>query len=138
LTGIVFGLLPALQGSRPDLTEALKDSARGSGASTGGRRTRNALVVTEVALAVVLLAGSALAIQSFITLQRVNVGFQPDRVLIVGLPLPPKRYETVEQRNLFTAVLAVVAVLGAVALLGCFVPAGRAARLDPTVALRHE
>jgi putative ABC transport system permease protein len=101
MTGIVFGLVPALQGSRPDLTEALKDSARGSGASLGGRRTRNVLVVTEVALAVVLLAGSALAIRSFITLQRVEVGFQPDRVLIVGLPLSPRRYETAEQRNLF-------------------------------------
>jgi len=100
LTGILSGLAPALRGSRSDLTEALKSAARGSGAGGGGR-TRNALVVAEVALAVVLLVGSGLTVRSFLAVQRVDVGFQPERVLMVGLPLPPKRYTTLEQRNAF-------------------------------------
>jgi putative ABC transport system permease protein len=101
LTGILFGLAPALQSSRPDLTEALKDSGRGSGVSAGSGRTRSLLVVTEVALAVILLAGASLTIRSFVALHQVDVGFQPDRVLMVGLPLVPQRYTTLEQRNSF-------------------------------------
>jgi putative ABC transport system permease protein len=100
LTGILFGLAPALQSSRPDLVAALKDDARASGASAGGR-TRAALVVIEVALSVVLLVGAGLTIRSFIALQKVDLGFRPERVMSIGLPLPPKRYATWEQRNRF-------------------------------------
>jgi len=100
LTGILFGLAPALQSSRPDLVVALKDDARSSGASVGGR-TRALLVVVEVALSVVLLVGAALTIRSFIALQQVDLGFRPERVMAVGLPLPPNRYSTWEQRNRF-------------------------------------
>src|SRR6266498_5719424 len=98
LTGILFGLAPALQSSRPDLVAALKDDARSSGASAGGR-TRAALVVIEVALSVVLLVGAGLTIRSFVALQQVDLGFRPERVMSVGLPLPPQRYATWEQRN---------------------------------------
>ena len=100
LTGILFGLAPALQLSRPSLVEALKDEARGSSASSGGR-TRAMLVVAEVALSAVLLVSAGLTIRSFIALQRVDLGFQSDHVLSAGLPLPPKRYPTLEQRNRF-------------------------------------
>jgi len=100
LTGILFGLAPALHSSRPDLVAALKDDARSSGASTGGR-TRALLVVVEVALSVVLLVGASLTIRSFVTLQQVDLGFRPERVMSVGLPLPLKRYATWEQRNRF-------------------------------------
>src|SRR6266540_3372610 len=100
LTGILFGLAPALQSSRPDLVAALKDDARSSGASAGGR-TRAALVVIEVALSVVLLVGAGLTIRSFVALQQVDLGFRPERVMSVGLPLPPQRYATWEQRNRF-------------------------------------
>src|SRR5262245_2423598 len=100
LTGILFGLAPALQSSRPDLVGALKDDSRGSGASAGGR-TRALLVVVEVALSVVLLVGAALTIRSFIALQQVDLGFRPERLMAVGLPLPPNRYSTWEQRNRF-------------------------------------
>ena len=101
LTGIVFGLAPALHSSRPDLTEALKDTGRGSGAAAQGARTRGLLVVAEVALAVVLLVSAGLTARSFIALQRVDLGFQAERVLMVGVPLASRRYATLEQRNRF-------------------------------------
>jgi predicted permease len=100
LTGIVFGLAPALQQSRPDVVEALK-AGRGSGEGTHGGRLRNLLVVVEVALAVVLLASAALMVRTFIALQRVDVGLRADNVLLVGVPLPGPKYTTLERRNLF-------------------------------------
>ncbi len=102
VTGILFGLLPALQCSRPDLVETLKDAAKGSGARSAGGRTRSALVVAEMALSVILLVGASLTIRGFVKLQHTDVGFQPDRVLMVGLQLPPKRYTTYSQRVAFT------------------------------------
>jgi predicted permease len=80
LTGLVVGLLPALQLSRPDLVNALKSGSRSS-AGTLRHRTRSALVVAEVALAVVLLVGAALFIGSFISLVRIDPGFDPTSVL---------------------------------------------------------
>ena len=101
LTGIIFGLAPAFQSSRPDLTEALKDGTRGAGMAASGGRIRGALVVVEVALSVVLLVSAGLTVRSFIALQKVDLGFQPDRILMVDLPLNPKRYRTLEERNRF-------------------------------------
>ena len=86
-TGIVFGLAPALQSSRPDLTHALKEATRGSGFSSAGRGTRSALVVAEIALSMILLAGAGLTIRSFLALQQVDVGFRPERLLMVHLTL---------------------------------------------------
>jgi putative ABC transport system permease protein len=102
LTGILFGLAPALQSSRQHLAEALKDEGRGATALAGGK-TRAALVIVEVALAMVLLVSASLTIRSFIALQKVELGFQAEQVMTVGLPLPPKRYATLEQRNRFAA-----------------------------------
>lgn len=101
LTGILFGLTPALQCSRTDLVEALKDGGRGSGGSLSGRRTRSVLVISEVALAVLLLTGSSLAIRTFIALERTKLGVNPDHVLTFGVLLPANRYKTLEQRNVF-------------------------------------
>ncbi|HEV3200914.1 MAG TPA: ABC transporter permease [Bryobacteraceae bacterium] len=101
LTGILFGLAPALHCSRPDLVEALKEGAKAAGATAGGR-TRNLLVIVELALSVILLVGASLTIRGFYQLQHADPGFQPDRVLMVGLPLPPKRYPTYEQRIAFS------------------------------------
>jgi len=98
LTGILFGLAPGLECSRLNLVETLKDATKGSGAGAGGRRTRNLLVVAEVALSVVLLVGASLTIRGFLSLQHTETGFQPERVLMVGLQLPAKRYTTWEQR----------------------------------------
>jgi putative ABC transport system permease protein len=101
-TGILFGLAPALECSRLDLVETLKDTAKGTSSTSAGARTRSLLVVTAVALSVVLLVGASLAIRGFEKLQHVDAGFQADRVLMVGLQLPAKRYATYEQRIAFT------------------------------------
>jgi predicted permease len=100
ITGIVFGLVPALQTSRPDMTDALKAN-RSTGAGTHGGRTRNMLVVVEVALSVVLLVSAALTVRTFVVLQNVDAGINGDHVLLVGVPLPPEKYPTLEQRNRF-------------------------------------
>jgi len=100
LTGILFGLVPALRCSRPDVVDALKDSGRSSSGAAGGR-LRNALVIAEIALSVVLLMGASLAIRGFVQLQTVDVGFHADRVLMMGLQLPPKRYPDYERRITF-------------------------------------
>jgi putative ABC transport system permease protein len=84
LTGILFGIFPALQLSKPDLSNALKDGAHGS-AGAARRRMRSALLVAEVALAVVLLVGAALFIGSFVSLIRIDPGFSPDHVLIAQI-----------------------------------------------------
>ena len=92
LTGILFGLAPAWQASRPELHDTLKDTARGT---TGGRaRLRQGLVVAEVALTLVMLAGAGLLLRSFHRLQHVNPGFSHERVLSFRLDLPEKKYET--------------------------------------------
>jgi len=101
LTGVLFGLAPALQSSRPDLTAALKDTASGSGTAAQSGRIRGLLVMVEVALAVVLLVSAGLTIRSFVALHWVDPGFQAERVLVLGVPLHPKRYATLEQRNRF-------------------------------------
>ncbi|MFY9609808.1 MAG: ABC transporter permease [Blastocatellia bacterium] len=92
LTGLVFGLVPALQASRPDLNETLKEGARGSTGGIGRQRVRNILVVTEVALTQMLLIGAGLMIKSFYSLQEVNPGFNPASVLTMQVTLPPLKY----------------------------------------------
>ncbi len=100
LTGILFGLVPALQSSRQNLVESLKDEARGS-STAAGSKARALLVIVEVALSVVLLVSASLTIRSFAALQNVELGFQPEHVMVATVPLPPKRYATWEQRNRF-------------------------------------
>ncbi|MFL5519168.1 MAG: ABC transporter permease, partial [Gemmatimonadales bacterium] len=119
VTGIAFGLFPALQASRPDLQDVLKDSAKGS-AGGGRTRMRAVLVVAEVAVALVLLAGAGLLLRSFQRLVAVDPGFDPERLLTmqVWLPVPNDnakgRYFTQQQRVGFydRAVAAVRQVSG--------------------------
>jgi putative ABC transport system permease protein len=101
LTGILFGLAPALRSSRPDLVETLKDGGNGATGSTRAQTIRSWLVVAEISLSVMLLAGASLAIRNFTQLLNTDLGFQPERVLHMRLTLPPKQYNTFEQRNLF-------------------------------------
>ncbi len=91
-TGIVFGLIPALASGKPELTEALKEGGRGAGSGVRRNRLRNALVVTEVALALVLLVGASLLLKSFARLQRVAPGFNSAKVLTMEVALPILKY----------------------------------------------
>jgi putative ABC transport system permease protein len=100
LTGIIFGLAPALQATRPNLAGCMKEGGRG--ASSGGRhRVRGALVVTEMALAFVLLTGAGLLIRSFFQMQQVDTGFDSTHVLTAGLPIPDKRFPDPAQLNAY-------------------------------------
>jgi putative ABC transport system permease protein len=101
-TGIVFGLMPALQTTRPDFGNALKEG-KGTDAASGGKRVRSALVVAEVALALMLLIGAGLLIKSFANLLNVDPGFNPSNVLTLQLSLPRTRYPEGKQVSAFYA-----------------------------------
>jgi putative ABC transport system permease protein len=101
VTGIVFGLIPALQLSRTELNECLKEGSRGASGGRGRRRLRSALVVAEVSLSLVLLIGAGLTIRSFLKLSHVNPGFNPANVLTVDLTLPRVKYRDDDQQRRF-------------------------------------
>jgi putative ABC transport system permease protein len=101
LTGIIFGLVPALQASKPDLNESLKETERGASGGVGRVRARGLLVISEVALALVLLIGAGLLIKSFVRLQRVELGFNPENVLTMQLSLPFANYKEPNQVTAF-------------------------------------
>ncbi|HEV8203889.1 MAG TPA: ABC transporter permease [Pyrinomonadaceae bacterium] len=94
LTGIVFGLAPALEATRFDLHGSLKEGGKNIGGSSGGQRVRNLFVVTQVALALVLLVGAGLLLKSFNRLRSVDTGFNANNVLAVRLSLLPGKYDT--------------------------------------------
>jgi len=100
LTGVVFGLVPALHLSKTELTESLKES-RGAGGSARRNPVRAVLVVSELAIALVLLVGAALLMQSLWRLHRVNVGLQPQNVLTFNVSLPEVRYSAEKQARFF-------------------------------------
>ncbi len=101
LTGIVFGLFPAIHASKPDLNEALKEGSRGSMASGSGKRTRSVLVAVEVALSLVLLVGAGLMVKSFIRLQQTHLGFNTNNLLTMDLSLSESRYPEAHQQVAF-------------------------------------
>lgn len=94
LTGIVFGLFPALEASRFDLSEPLKESGKSVVGGTGARRMRGAFVVAQVALALVLLVGAGLLMKSLSRLQSVEPGFDPNNLLTMRVNLPARKYDT--------------------------------------------
>lgn len=96
LTGVLCGLAPALQASKSDLNQALRDAGAGNKTSAGGGRTRSGLVVAEIALALTLLIGAGLLMRSFVALQHVDPGFSPANVLTARIGLPPTTYATRE------------------------------------------
>ncbi len=115
--GVLFGLAPALFAGRTDLHESLKEGGRG--ASGGGARTRAALVSAQVALSLVLLVGAGLLLKSFVRLQRVELGFDPERVLTARVTLPEVRYhESAAQAEFFGMLLAEVRALPGVRAAG--------------------
>ncbi|HSE97257.1 MAG TPA: ABC transporter permease, partial [Blastocatellia bacterium] len=99
LTGIVFGLIPALQASRTDMTDSLKEGGRALGLIRN--RTRSFLVISEVALSLLLLVGAGLMINSFIRLSSLNPGFNPDNVLTMMFNLPSSKYREPHQQAAF-------------------------------------
>jgi putative ABC transport system permease protein len=92
VTSLLFGLFPALQAARTDLNSALKQGTRTGGVTRGQTFVRAALVVTEVALSLVLLIGAGLLTRSFARLQKVELGFNPERLLTLRFELPESRY----------------------------------------------
>lgn len=120
---LLFGMLPSLQASRLELVDALKDRGQ-SGGGPGRRLLRNAVVVGEVGLSVVLLIGAGLMVRSFVELTRVSPGFEPDGLLTFTVPMPFGRYpQPVDRANLqdalqraFEAVPAVTSASAALPL----------------------
>lgn len=100
-SGLVFGLAPALQLSRPNLNDALKEGSRQTSGSS--HRLRSSLVVFEVALSLVLLVGAGLLVRSFLSLVNTNAGFDPNNVLTMNLVLPSAKYRERPQRAAFYA-----------------------------------
>jgi predicted permease len=101
ITGVICGLIPALQSSRMQPGEGLKDGGRGTQGGARGRRLLGALVVSEVALAMVLLIGAGLLLRSFHRLSKIDPGFQTDNLLTLRTVLPGAKYPGREQRRAF-------------------------------------
>jgi putative ABC transport system permease protein len=99
LTGIVFGLAPAIVTTRSNLSGIMKDRARNAAGGAGRKTLRGALVVTQVALAFVLLTGAGLLIRSFSRMLQADMGFDSTNVVTAGLPIPEERYPDPRQLN---------------------------------------
>jgi putative ABC transport system permease protein len=119
ITGLLFGLAPALRTARVQLIDSLKDGVRGAGESTVRNRTRSLLVVFESAVAVMLLIGAGLLVRSLIALQNVDPGFDPHNVLTMRIDLPRNKYDKPEKAsNFFQQLEARVAGLPGVETVG--------------------
>ena len=101
LTALVFGLVPALQTARRNMVEPLKDSGKGVSGGFRGNRLRSVIVVTEVALSLVLLVGAGLLMRSFVKLQTVDLGLDPENILVARLPLPAGQYKDAASKQRF-------------------------------------
>src|SRR5688500_8274360 len=104
VTGLVFGLAPAVQSSRLDLNEVLKEGGRNTTAGAG-HRLRSAFVVTEIALAVVLLVGAGLMMKSLLRLLQTNVGFNTENLLTMTVVVPPTKFTDANQLAYFNQLL---------------------------------
>lgn len=114
ITGVLFGIVPALKATRPNLTNSIKQGGGGASAGHASKRFRGTLVVIEVALAFVLLAGSGLLIRSFFRMQTVDTGVDSTNVVTADLPISDRRFHTAEEFKLYIQQIqdAVAAVPG--------------------------
>jgi putative ABC transport system permease protein len=114
-TGMLFGMAPALQATKPDLAAAMKEEGRGSSGGAGRRRLRDSLIVAEIALAFMLLVVSGLMMRSFLGLLNIDAGFDSNNLLTMRLPATIEQFPEPEQMNRYlrevrTAVEAVPGV----------------------------
>jgi putative ABC transport system permease protein len=100
-TGVLFGMAPALQATRPDLAASMKEEGRSSSGTAGRRRLRDSLIVSEVALAFLLLVVSGLTMRSFFALMNVDAGFDSTNLLTMRLPVATDRFPDPERLNLY-------------------------------------
>jgi putative ABC transport system permease protein len=122
LTGLVFGLVPALHSSKTELTESLKEGGRGSSDSARRNRIRGVLVVSELAIAVVLLVGAGLLIQSLWRLQRVSPGFESQNLLTFVVGIPEVKYPTARQAQFYRDLTARIQSLPGVRSASSVIP----------------
>ncbi len=101
VTGILFGLAPAWIASGTDLNESLRESGANSAAESGRRRLHNGLVMSEIALALVLLTGAGLLVRTFLKLMRVDLGIDPTNVVTMEIDLPHYKYSSPANQTLF-------------------------------------
>src|SRR5215510_12366797 len=118
LTGLLFGLAPALQSARLDLTEALKEGGRGAGSGARRHRTLNLLVVGEVAMAMILLIGAGLLINSFVRLQQVSPGFDAKNLLTARIDIPNPYAQPEKKQQFFEQLQQRLAALPGVEAVG--------------------
>jgi putative ABC transport system permease protein len=119
VTGLLFGLAPAVHASSTDLHGMLKEGGRGSAGDRAGQGLRRTLVVAEIALALTLLTGAGLLVKSFARLQGVDPGFDPDHLLTFNLSLPAARYPAdSQQRAFFDQVVPAIAAVPGVRAAG--------------------
>ena len=118
VTGVLFGAVPAWHGTRYDTADGLREGSRGMVGGRGAARTRNALVVFEVALAVTLLIGSVLLVQTFVRLIHVNTGFRTDRILTMEIALPKTAYTPARASTFFVSLIERLAALPGVEAAG--------------------
>jgi putative ABC transport system permease protein len=122
LTGLVFGLVPAIHSSKTELTESLKEGTRGSGEGARRNRVRGLLVVSELAIAVVLLVGAGLLIQSLWRLQNVSPGFESENLLTFVVGIPDVRYPVEKQEPFYRDLVAGLTALPGVRSAGAVIP----------------
>jgi putative ABC transport system permease protein len=101
LTGVVFGLAPAWSAACAEVADALKESGRSTTAGPGGHRLQRVLVISELALALILLIGAGLLIKGFFRLRAVSPGFNPENVMTMNLQLPQTRYAEIPKQTQF-------------------------------------
>ena len=138
VTGVLFGLAPAMQVSTPNLQGTLKEGGRGF-TGTRGNRLRGLLVITEVALSLVLLIGAGLLIRSFIQLQKVDIGFHPERVLTLRVEMSENKAKNLTHvSNFYQQVIDRVQVLPGVESLSRQCRAGRDAGHPSAIVLEDK